>query len=90
MDAVFIARAVNLIYAVLLAALVIWRVCRRGYRVYRYANVAYLASFAYTITAYSWTYLTGHPLPVIISALGATVQLSAMMIAIYTQTEWHK
>lgn len=73
MDAVFIVRAANFVYAVLLAGLVIWRACKRGYRVYRYANFAYLASFAYTITAYAWTYITGHPLPVIISALGATV-----------------
>ena len=87
---VSIVRAVNLVYAILLASIVIWRVCKKGYRVYRYANFAYLASFLYTIIAYVWTYVTGHSLPEIISALGATVQLSAMLIAINTQVEWHK
>ena len=83
-------RAVNLVYAILLASIVIWRLFKRGYRVYRYANFAFLASFLYTIFAYVWTFIAGYPLPVIVSVLGATVQLSAMLIAIYTQVEWHK
>ena len=87
---VTIVRAVNLVYAILLASIVIWRLFKRGYRVYRYANFAFLASFLYTIFAYVWTFITEYPLPVIVSVLGATVQLSAMLIAIYTQVEWHK
>ena len=87
---VTIVRAVDLVYAILLAFIVIWRLFKKGYRVYRYANFAYLASFLYTIFAYVWTFITGHPLSIIVSTLGATVQLSAMLIAIYTQVEWHK
>ena len=87
---VTIVRAVNLVYVILLASIVIWRLFKKSYRVYRYANFAFLASFLYTIFAYVWTFITGYPLPVIVSVLGATVQLSAMLIAIYTQVEWHK
>lgn len=87
---VTLVRTVNLIYAIILAVLVIRRICKKGFRVYQYANIAYLISFLYTITAYVWTFITGHQMPIIISALGATVQLSAMLIAIYTQVEWHK
>jgi len=87
---VSVVRAVNLVYAAILSYLVLRRVFQKQYRVYRYANFTYLASFIYTIVAYAWTFITGHPLPIIISALGATVQLSAALIAIYTQVEWHK
>ena len=87
---VTVVRWFNLIYAVILALLVARRLFQRGYRVYKYANFAYLASFIYSIIAYAWTFYTGVPMPVILSAFGATIQLSAMLIAVYTQVEWHK
>ena len=78
----------NLIYAVVLAGIVVIRIFTKAYKVYRWANVAYAVAFAYTIVAYVWTFAALAalvPMPTLVSALGATVQLSAISVAIFSQ-----
>ena len=75
----------NLIYAVVLAGIVVIRIFTKAYKVYRWANAAYVVAFAYTIVTYVWTFAALVPMPTIVSALGATVQLSAISVAIFSQ-----
>ena len=82
---VSIVRWFNLIYAVVLAGIVVIRIFTKAYKVYRWANVAYAVAFAYTIVAYAWTFTALIPMQTLVSALGATVQLSAISVAIFSQ-----
>ena len=84
MDASWV-RWFNLLYTATLAGIVAVRIFQTSYRIYRWANVSYLAAFAYTITAYIWTFSASVPMPTIVSALGATVQIAAMSVAIFSQ-----
>ena len=82
---VTLVRWFNLIYAVALAGIVAIRIFQRSYKVYRWANISYLAAFIYTISAYVWTFAASIPMPPVVSALGATVQIAAMSVAIFSQ-----
>lgn len=82
-------RYFNLFYAIALSVFVLTRIASRRYRIYRVSNLAYLASFLYSIAAYIFSFTIGS-MPPVISALGATVQLSAMLVAITSEIEWHK
>ena len=75
----------NLIYAVVLAGIVVIRIFTKAYKVYKWANAAYVVAFAYIIVVYVWTFAALVPMPTIVSALGATVQLSAISVAIFSQ-----
>ena len=89
MDVTFV-REFNLVYALILAALVLRRMRQKEYRPYRWANVSYLAAFCYTIFSYGYTFWAGVPLPLVLSALGATVQMSAIMAAFISQVGTNK
>ena len=84
MDVTFV-REFNLVYALILAALVLRRMYQKEYRPYRWANVSYFTAFCYTTLAYGYTFWAGVPLPLVLSALGATVQMSAIMAAFISQ-----
>ena len=90
MDATTLVRVFNLLYAIALAVYVISRIFRKSYRVYRWANTAYALGFIYSITAYTISFITGVQMPALFSALGATIQFTAMLIAIISEVEWHK
>ena len=84
MDVVLI-RWFNLIYAATLAGIVTYRIFQHSYKVYKWANISYLVAFVYTIGAYVWTFAASIPMPAVASALGATVQIAAMSVAIFSQ-----
>ena len=82
-----LVRWFNLVYAIILSSIVIYRILHKTYKVYRLVNILYFVALLYTISAYAYIFLAGIPFPTIISALGATVQLSAILAAITSQAE---
>ena len=82
---VTLVRWFNLIYAVVLAGIVTVRIFQHSYKVYKWANISYLAAFVYTISAYIWTFAASVSIPSVVSALGATIQIAAMSVAIFSQ-----
>lgn len=82
---VTLVRWFNLIYAATLAAIVTVRIFQQSYKVYKWANISYLAAFIYMISAYVWTFAASIPMPPVVSALGVTVQIAAMSVAIFSQ-----
>lgn len=85
---VTVIRYFNLGYAIVLTIFVLTRIVSKRYKIYRVSNLAYLASFLYSVGAYISSFYIGS-MPPVISALGATVQLSAMLVAITSEIEWH-
>ena len=85
-----IVRWFNLVYTIGLSLYLIYRLRQKRYAAYKWANVAYLFAFLYSISAYSYTFLTNIPFSPILSALGATVQTSAIMAAIISQVGENK